>query len=113
MNAIINYIHVLKKNLYHLVNTGYQKDLCVYANRNFSGLVDKRENLEGITCLYAFMTILFLERDANTEGLIYIICCEFELSFKKLKKKIYPQKYHIKNIQDFYDRLIVLFYSHV
>lgn len=53
------------------------------------------------------MTILFLERDANTEGFIHIICCEFELSFKKLK--IYPQKYHIKDIQDFYDRLIVLF----
>lgn len=94
----------LTKKLYHLVNTGYQKDLCVCANRKFSGFVDKRENLEGITCLYAFMTILFLERDANTEGFIYIICCEFELSFKKLK--IYPQKYHIKDIQDFYDRLI-------
>lgn len=51
MNAIINYIHVLNKKLYHLVNTGYQKDLCVCANRKFSGLVDKRENLEGLTYL--------------------------------------------------------------
>lgn len=91
MNAIINYIHVLNKKLYHLVNTGYQKDLCVCANRKFSGFVDKRENLEGITCLYAFMTILFLERDADTEGFIYIICCEFELSFKN-------SRYTLKNI---------------
>lgn len=95
----------LTKKLYHLVNTGYQKDLCVCANRKFSGFVDKRENLEGITCLYAFMTILFLERDANTEGFIYIICCEFELSFIKKTQDI-PAKISHKRHSRLYDRLI-------
>lgn len=49
------------------------------------GFVDKWENFEGIICFYMFMIILFLECDVNIEGFIYIICCEFELSFKKFK----------------------------
>lgn len=107
MNAIINYIHVLNKKTLSSSKYRLPKGLMCLCQSQVLGLCrqarkSRRYNMP--LRLYAFMTILFLERDANTEGFIYIICCEFELSFKKLK--IYPQKYHIKDIQDFYDRLI-------
>lgn len=74
MNAIINYIHVLNKKLYHLVNTGYQKDLCVCANRKFSGFCRQARKSRRYNMPLRVHDNPVLERDANTEGFIHIIC---------------------------------------